>query len=72
MPAIDLDDVQLQARAATEIERALQVFKRHGYTSGDLDFLLYEGADAPGMDDPELDAALGVLGKLREAGFVVR
>lgn len=51
-------------------EQALAVLRRHGYTPGDLDFLLYEGqAGTPGDDDPELEEAIGVLGSLRERGI---
>jgi hypothetical protein len=28
------------------VDEALAVLKRHGYTAGDLDFLLYEGGEA--------------------------
>lgn len=50
-------------------DEALAVLNRHGYTAGDLDFLLYEGqGGAPGDDDPELEGAIGVLGRLRERG----
>lgn len=51
------------------VDEALAVLKRHGYTAGDLDFLLYEGqGSTPGDDDPELEGAIGVLGRLRERG----
>lgn len=54
-------------------ELALQVLKRHGYTAGDLDFLLYEGqGGTPGDDDPDLERAIGVLGSLRERGESIR
>lgn len=50
-------------------DRALLVLKRHGYSAGDLDFLLYEGqGGAPGDDDPDLERAIGILGLLREQG----
>ena len=51
------------------VDEALAILKRHGYTAGDLDFLLYEGqGGAPGEDDPELEGAIGVLGRLIERG----
>ncbi|MEO8538701.1 MAG: hypothetical protein ABI577_03100 [bacterium] len=51
-------------------DRALDILRRHGYSSGDLDFLLYEGqGGTPGDDDPELEEAIGILGTLRERGI---
>ena len=51
------------------VDEALAILKRHGYTAGDLDFLLYEGqGGAPGEDDPELEGTIGVLGRLGESG----
>lgn len=53
-------------------QRALAILRRHGYTAGDLDFLLYEGqGGTPGDDDPELEEAIGVLGNLRQRGIAI-
>jgi hypothetical protein len=68
-----LEEAARREAMQANIEKALAVFRRHGYTAGDLDYLLYEGqAGTPGDDDPDLEEALSILGTLREAGFVVR
>ncbi len=52
------------------IRDALDILRRHGYSAGDLDFLLYEGqGGAPGDHDPDLEVAVGMLARLREAGI---
>lgn len=52
---------------------ALAVFARHGWGPADLDFLQYEGQTGdPGNGDPEFEAALDLLGRLREAGVPIR
>lgn len=58
---------------AEAIREALEILERHGYGAGDLDFLLYEGqGGAPGDADPDLETAVGLLGRLREAGIAIR
>lgn len=58
---------------AEALRNALEILARHGYGSGDLDFLLYEGqAGVPGDADPDLETAVGLLGRLREAGIAIR
>lgn len=58
---------------AEAIRDALEILDRHGYGPGDLDFLLYEGQTAvPGDGDPDLEIAVGMLGRLREAGIEIR
>lgn len=53
-------------------DTALAILRRHGYTAGDLDFLLYEGqAGTPGDDDPEMEEAIGILGNLRQRGIAI-
>lgn len=53
-------------------DTALSILRRHGYTAGDLDFLLYEGqAGTPGDDDPEMEEAIGILGNLRQRGIAI-
>jgi hypothetical protein len=50
------------------VDEALAVLKRHGYTAGDLDFLLYEGqGSTPGDDDPELRRSHRCPGPLERA-----
>ena len=50
------------ARAA-----AIAVLARHGWTEGDLDYLIYEAqAEDPGEGDPDFDAAVALLLKLRK------
>ena len=73
MTTIEADDIARRTAAADAIQRALDVLRRHSYSAGDLDFLLFEGqAGTPGDDDPDLEEAIGILGRAREAGFVVR
>lgn len=58
---------------AEAIREALEILDRFGYTAGDLDFLLYEGQTAvPADADPDLETAIGLLGRLREAGIAIR
>lgn len=58
---------------AEAIRDALEILERHGYGAGDLDFLLYEGqGGVPGDGDPDLETAIGLLGRLREAGIEIR
>ncbi len=70
MVSSPLSDAQPNEPHEALREQALGVFRRHGYTAGDLDFLLYEGqGGTPGDDDPELEEAIGILGSLRERGM---
>ena len=72
MVTLDLEEAARRAAAAEAIEGALAVLRRHHYSPGDLDFLLFEGqAGTPGDGDPDLEEAIGILGRLREAGFAV-
>ena len=58
---------------ADALRDALAILDRHGYGPGDLDFLLYEGqGGAPGDADPDLETAVGMLARLREAGIAIR
>jgi hypothetical protein len=57
------------ANPEAALAQALAVLARHGWAAGDLDYLLYEGqAQDHSEGDPEFDAAIGILGRLREAG----
>lgn len=70
MPSSPFSDSQPSTDHDALREQALAILRRHGYTPGDLDFLLYEGqGGTPGDDDPELEEAIGVLGSLRERGI---
>mgnify|MGYP005834709155 FL=1 len=51
------------------IREALDVLDRYGYTAADLDFLLFEGQTTE--HDPELESAIGLLARLREAGVKI-
>lgn len=58
---------------AEALRDALEILARHGYTAGDLDFLLYEGQGAEPADaDPDLETAIGMLARLREAGIPIQ
>ncbi len=52
------------------IRQALDVLDRYGYTPADLDYLLFEGQVTE--RDPDLEAAIGLLARLREAGVEIR
>lgn len=54
------------------IRSALEILDRNGYTAADLDHLLAEGAAVVPVDaDPDLETAVGLLGRLREAGIQI-
>ncbi|GIW19267.1 hypothetical protein [Tepidiforma sp.] len=52
------------------VRQALDILERYGYTAGDLDYLLYEGQAHE--RDTELEEAIGLLARLREAGITIR
>jgi EAL domain-containing protein (putative c-di-GMP-specific phosphodiesterase class I) len=51
------------------IRQALEVLDRYGYSAADLDVLLFEGQSTE--HDPDLEAAIGLLARLREAGVKI-
>jgi len=51
------------------IRQALEILDRYGYTAADLDYLLYEGQTTE--HDAELEEAIGLLARLREAGIKI-
>jgi hypothetical protein len=56
----------LTARHEAEREWARHVLRRHGYSEGDLDYLLFAGPGTPRGDDvPELQQAVELLARLR-------
>jgi len=55
------------------VRECLAVFRRHGWTAADLDYLLYEAQSGdPGEGDPEFAAAMDTLSRLREAGVAIK
>jgi hypothetical protein len=65
--------LRVHVRDVAETQRcALAVLKRHGWTPGDLDYLLYEAAAGdPGEGDDAFAGALDVLARMREAGVTI-
>jgi len=58
------------ARHVPDTQEAIrQVLDRYGYTAADLDYLLYEGQVTE--HDAELEEAIGLLARLREAGIKI-
>jgi hypothetical protein len=54
------------------IRQALEVLDRFGYSAADLDSLVDEGLPgAHGDHDPEFEAAISLLARLREAGIEI-
>jgi hypothetical protein len=54
------------------LRSSLEAFRKHGWTAGDLDFLLYEAQSGdPGEGDGAFYRALDVLSRLREAGIPI-
>lgn len=54
------------------IRQALEILDRYGYSAADLDYLIFEGqSGTPGDHDSELDEAIGLLARLREAGIKI-
>lgn len=52
------------------VRQAADILDRFGYTLADLDYLLYEGLHLePDSIDPELEEAISLLARLREAGI---
>ncbi|WP_322796481.1 hypothetical protein [Tepidiforma sp.] len=52
------------------LRQAADILDRFGYTLADLDYLLYEGQHVdPDSIDPELEEAISLLARLREAGI---